>query len=106
MKQLKDMVVVITGASSGVGKAMALEFASHGTKLVLAARRKEALDELVAECKAAGSTAEGIATDVRVSQDVQVLAKAAFEFGGAIAWRPAGSLPNDGKVIEDARRYS
>ena len=60
MKELKDLVVVITGASSGVGKAMALEFASYGTKLILGARRKEALDELVAECKESGSIAQGI----------------------------------------------
>lgn len=84
MKELKDLVVVITGASSGVGKAMALEFASYGTKLILGARRKEALDELVAECKESGSIAQGIVTDMRVSQDVQVLAKAAYEFGGSI----------------------
>lgn len=84
MKQLKDLVVVITGASSGVGKAMALEFASHGSKLVLAARRKEALDELVAECKENGASAQAVVCDMRVSQDVQILAKAAFEFGGAI----------------------
>jgi short-subunit dehydrogenase len=84
MKELRDMVIVITGASSGVGKAMALEFASYGTKLVLAARRKEALDELVAECKETGAIAEGVVTDVRDSQDVQLLAKTAYEFGGAI----------------------
>jgi len=84
MKELKDLVVVITGASSGVGKAMALEFASYGSKLVLAARRKEALDELVAECKESGAIAEALVTDMRVSQDVQMLAKAAYEFGGSI----------------------
>jgi short-subunit dehydrogenase len=84
MKELKDQVVVITGASSGVGKAMALEFASYGTRLVLAARKKEALDEVVAECTLTGAKAEGVITDMRVSQDVQLLAKAAFEFGGSI----------------------
>ena len=84
MKELKDKLVVITGASSGVGKAMAHEFASYGTKLVLAARKKEALDEVVAECNALGAVTEGIVTDTRVSQEVQLLAKAALEFGGTI----------------------
>ena len=84
MKELKDQLVVITGATSGVGKAMALEFASYGAKLVLAARKKEALDEVVAECNALGAAAEGIVTDTRVSQEVQLLARAAFEFGGSI----------------------
>lgn len=84
MKELKDQLVVITGASSGVGKAMALEFASYGTKLVLASRNKEALHEVVAECNGLGAATEGIVTDTRVSQEVQLLAKAAFEFGGTI----------------------
>jgi short-subunit dehydrogenase len=84
MKELKKMVVVVTGASSGVGKAIALEFASYGTKLILAARRREALTELAEECKAMGAIVEGVVTDMRVSQDVLVLAKAAYEFGGAI----------------------
>ena len=84
MRDLKDKVIVITGASSGVGKAMALELATYGTKLILAARRQEALEEVVNECKSIGSIAKAIVTDTRVSQDVQLLAKAAFEFGGSI----------------------
>lgn len=84
MKELKDQMVVITGASSGVGKAMALEFATYGCKLMLAARNKHALDEVIAECRTLGATAEGIVTDTGISQDVQVLAKAANEFGGSI----------------------
>ena len=108
MKELKDQLVVITGASSGVGKAMALEFATHGTKLVLAARKKEALDEVVAECKELGAATEGIVTDTRVSQDVQLLAKAAFEFGGKIdVWinnagvLAAGSLDEVPSIINE-----
>ena len=84
MKTLKDQMVVITGASSGVGKAIALEFATYGCKLMLAARNKHALDEVVAECRSLGATAEGIVADTGISQDVQILAKAANEFGGSI----------------------
>ena len=84
MKSLKDQMVVITGASSGVGKAIALEFATYGCKLMLAARNKQALDEAVAECRSLGATAEGIVADTGISQDVQILAKAANEFGGSI----------------------
>ena len=84
MKTLKDQMVVITGASSGVGKAMAIEFATYGCKLMLAARNKHALDEVVAECRSLGATAEGIVADTGKSQDVQILAKAANEFGGSI----------------------
>ena len=84
MKDLKDKVIVITGASSGVGKAMAFEFARYGAKLVLAARRHEALEELAEECRSMGSNVETVATDMKISQDVQVLAKAAYEYGGSI----------------------
>jgi short-subunit dehydrogenase len=84
MAELKNKLVVITGASSGVGRAMALEFASHGAKLMLSARRQHALNEVVEECNAAGGVAQAVVADMRVSQDVQALAKAAYEFGGAI----------------------
>ena len=87
---------------------MALEFATHGTKLVLAARKKEALDEVFAECKELGAATEGIVTDTRVSQDVQLLAKAAFEFGGKIdVWinnagvLAAGSLDEVPSIINE-----
>ncbi|MBL7697541.1 MAG: SDR family oxidoreductase [Chitinophagaceae bacterium] len=84
MDDLKNKVVVITGASSGVGKAMALEFAKYGAKLVLAARRIEALHEVAEECRELGGTAEAVECDTRISQDVQVLAKVAYESGNAI----------------------
>lgn len=84
MNDLRNKVVVITGASSGVGKAMALEFAKYGTKLVLAARRHDALNEVAEECRSLGSVAEVVVCDTRISQEVQVLARAANEFGGAI----------------------
>lgn len=84
MNDLKDKVIVITGASSGVGKAIAVELAKHNTKLVLAARRNDALQEAVEECNALGSSALAVEADTRLPQDVQMLAKAAYEFGGAI----------------------
>ncbi|PZR28812.1 MAG: short chain dehydrogenase [Citrobacter freundii] len=76
--------IVITGASSGVGKAMALALASTGAKLVLAARRKDALEELALECESLGSVALAVPTDTRKAQDVEYLAAQAAAFGGAI----------------------
>ncbi|MBO9658667.1 MAG: SDR family oxidoreductase, partial [Chitinophagaceae bacterium] len=76
--------IVITGASSGVGKAMALGLASTGAKLVLAARRKEALEDLALECEALGCVALAVPTDMRKSEDVEYLAAKAAAFGGAI----------------------
>lgn len=84
MTDLRNKVVVITGASSGAGKAIALEFATYGVKLVLAARRNDALHEVAEECRSIGAITETLEMDTRISQDMQVLAKTAYEFGGSI----------------------
>jgi len=83
-QKMHTKTVVITGASSGVGRGMALELARHGAKLVLAARRKEALDELAAECNELGALAKVVPTDLRSLQSIQQLAVEAFQFGGSI----------------------
>ena len=54
IRPLNKQTVVITGASSGAGRATALEFARYGTHLVLTARRTTALNELVKECECLG----------------------------------------------------
>jgi len=57
--------VLITGASSGIGRGLALELARRGAQLGLTARRAEVLDELVGEIKTAGGSAVAIAVDVQ-----------------------------------------
>src|SRR3954454_6617283 len=86
-RDLSNSVVVVTGASSGIGRATALAFAQAGARLVLAARREHALREATAECKRVGAQALAVPTDVRDRAAVQQLAEQAQEhFGGIDVW--------------------
>lgn len=68
-----DQVVVITGASSGIGRSTALHLASRGAKVVLGARRETQLRALAQEIEAAGGQAVYRSTDVTRRQDLQAL---------------------------------
>jgi short-subunit dehydrogenase len=82
-----EQVVVITGASSGIGRATALRFAKDGASLVLASRRGDALSDLAAECRALGARAAALATDVADEQQVRALAaEAVARFGRIDVW--------------------
>jgi len=82
---LKDKVVIITGASRGIGRATALEFARHGARVALGARSRNDLDALVAEIHAK-FTGEAIAveTDVSKKSDVTTLAARTMQTFGRI----------------------
>ncbi len=81
---LTGKTIVITGASSGAGKATALEFAKYKTLLVLAARNKEALEETAAECREYGSKVIVVPTDVTDAKAVINLANKANDWHGKI----------------------
>ena len=86
-RDLAGSVVVITGASSGIGRASARMFAGKGASVVLAARREEALREVAAECEAAGGRALAVPTDVTDLGAVEELARRAVgEFGRIDVW--------------------
>ena len=81
-KKLAGSVCIITGASSGIGKASALALASEGADLVLTARRKHRLDELVETIQAAGSRAIAVVGDVREEETAtRTIAAAKEQFG-------------------------
>ena len=64
-------VIVITGASSGMGEATARDLAAKGAKVVLGARRTDRLDAIVQEITEAGGQATAVATDVTRLEDVR-----------------------------------
>lgn len=87
MDSLQQAVVVIAGASSGIGRAAALAFAREGARLVLAARREGALEEVAEECRAAGADAIVVPTDVTDPDAVKALAdRAVATFGTIDVW--------------------
>jgi NAD(P)-dependent dehydrogenase (short-subunit alcohol dehydrogenase family) len=83
-KRLREQVVVVTGASSGLGRAIARGAAGRGARVVLAARNREALDNAVAEVEAAGSEALAVPTDVAEREQVEALVSRAVERFGRI----------------------
>ncbi len=80
---MKDKVVIITGASSGIGRALAVEVARQGAKVVAGARNKQKLDELAEELKEINENIVVLETDVTKENDCRNLVMVAVEnFGG------------------------
>ena len=87
LKPLDEQVVVITGASSGIGLTTARMAADRGAKVVLAARSEDALRELAEEIREAGGEAAYVVADVSDRDDVrEIAAVAEDEFGGFDTW--------------------
>ncbi|HEX8505855.1 MAG TPA: SDR family oxidoreductase [Hymenobacter sp.] len=109
LKKLSDQVIVITGASSGIGLVTARMAAQKGAKLVLAARSETSLQQLCNEITQAGGQAIYVAADVSQQADVQRIARAAQDkFGGYDTWINNAGVTIFGKLeqvpIEDMRK--
>ncbi len=75
----KNKVVIVTGASSGIGEATAREFAANGSKVMLAARSENRLADIVSEIKSKGYEATYIKTDVSIEEDCRNLIQKTVE---------------------------
>jgi len=109
LKQLKDQVMVITGASSGIGLTTARLAAERGARLVLAARSENALRQLADGIITAGGEAIYIVADVANEEDIGRIADAAIDhFGGFDTWVNNAGVSLYGKLLdvptEDMRR--
>ena len=93
MSALHNKVAIVTGASSGIGRATAKLFAAEGARVVLSGRRRAELDSLVLEIEAEGGTAIAVDGDVRDEAYAKSLVATAIDrFGGLdIAFNNAGT---------------
>lgn len=83
MKRFDNKTVVVTGASSGIGEALAREFAARGARVVLGARSAGKLEQIAGEIRAAGAEAAWCAADVAKPEECRALIDTAVEnFGG------------------------
>jgi len=109
LKKLEEQVVVITGATSGIGLATAREAAERGAKLVLAARDGDALDTLAHEMRQRGAKVATVAADVGDPADVARIGKTAVEkFGRVDTWINNAGIGTFGTLeqvtLEDMQR--
>lgn len=107
--KVKGKVVVVTGASSGIGRATALAFASAGASVVLTARNAEALEDAVRGCERKGGRALAVPADITDMFEVKEVARRAAEhFGRIDVWVNCAAVavfaPFSEVPLEDFRR--
>lgn len=101
MGRLDHRVALVTGSSSGIGRAIARGLAAEGAAVVLAARRAERLEELANEITAAGGQALAVPTDVTVEQEVERLFARTLEAFGRLDILVNNAGAADGGPIDE-----
>jgi NAD(P)-dependent dehydrogenase (short-subunit alcohol dehydrogenase family) len=84
MKSLKDLVAIVTGGGSGIGRGIALALCKEGVRLVICGRRQASLDETLKLIREQGGLATAVQTDVSIEEDVDRLVKAALAAYGTL----------------------
>lgn len=99
--RLQDKIAIVTGASSGIGRAAAVLFAREGARVVLAARRREVLQQVADEIAQFGGQAAACAGDVRDEGFARELVAQAERWGGLdVAFNNAGTITGLGPTPE------
>ena len=96
MNEMKEKVVLVTGASSGIGQAVAVKFAAEGAKVALVARRDDKLAEVAREVQANGGEPKALAADMAQQADIErVVRETVAAFGGLdVLVNAAGIIAN------------
>ena len=103
LKRLNDQVMVITGATSGIGLATAKRAAERGARVVLCSRNEPSLQEAVAQIEQSGGTARAVVADVSRPEEVERLAASAVEeFGSLDTWVNNAGVSFYGRLTEVA----
>ena len=99
MKEMQGQVAIVTGASSGIGKATAIKFAAEGAQVVMIARHIDSLNQVAKEIQASGGTCHPIAADVTQESEIErIVRETVTTFGGIDVLVNAAGIIGNGTI--------